>query len=70
MFQTTLLKSLTVVVEGTKLKEIQSPGSTIGVQTYEIKKLNSLNKVDITIWDFAGQMEYSNNHQVFYFTCE
>lgn len=47
-----------------KTKEIASPPSTIGVQTIKITKLNKLSKTDIVIWDFAGQLEYANNHQV------
>lgn len=50
--------------EGNGSKEINAPGSTIGVQTYQITKLNTINKTDIVIWDFAGQLEYTTNHQV------
>lgn len=44
--------------------EIPSPQTTIGVNVLHIKKLNTLNRTDITIWDFAGQLQYINNHQV------
>lgn len=67
-YQTTLVESITTVSASnsflSKNKEIASPDSTIGVQTYEIQKLNALSKTDIVIWDFAGQLEYANNHQV------
>lgn len=67
--QTTLLEAISAFTNKTilstfKSQEIKSPRSTIGVQTYEIKKLNELNSIDITIWDFAGQLEYLVNHQV------
>lgn len=47
-----------------KKKEVLQTESTIGIQTLEINRLNRLNKVEISVWDFAGQLEYANNHQV------
>lgn len=43
-------------------KEVPKTESTIGVQIYEIKKLKD---IDLSVWDFAGQLEYATNHQVF-----
>lgn len=44
--------------------DIEDTGSTIGIETYEFRELNLFAKVDISIWDFAGQIEYLHNHQV------
>lgn len=38
--------------------------STIGIDIYDINKFNVINKVDVTVWDCAGQLEYASNHQV------
>lgn len=51
----------TLISSSTK---IEPTGSTIGIDIHDVSKLNIINKVDITIWDFAGQMEYATNHQV------
>lgn len=65
--KTTMIEALAAVYSEnlfSRAKEVKETTSTIGVQTYEIKKLNTINKAEITIWDFAGQLEYSANHQV------
>lgn len=45
-------------------KLIDAPASTIGVDTYDLHALNVTTKVEIVVWDFAGQLEYLNNHKV------
>ena len=65
--QTTLIESIAQeseknIFSGKSL--IKEPGTTIGVRIVHLKKMNAINRTEITIWDFAGQLEYSNNHQV------
>lgn len=45
-------------------KKVEETISTIGVDVWELKRLNFINSIDISVWDFAGQLEYANNHQV------
>lgn len=71
--QTTLVKALKQETErgifSTK-KEIEETKTTVGIDVHEIEYLNVMswsdfrNKINITVWDFAGQLEYSVNHQV------
>ena len=52
-------------------KKIEPTTTTIGIDTHDIEYLdinknrNDSKELKITVWDFAGQMEYSVNHQVF-----
>ena len=48
----------------------ERPKTTIGIDVHDVKYLNVMKKTDLfsklelTVWDFAGQLEYSVNHQV------
>ena len=51
-------------------KKIEPTRTTVGIDIHDVEFLNVMKKTDllskmkITVWDFAGQLEYSVNHQV------
>jgi GTPase SAR1 family protein len=65
------LKQLTEKNFFSRKKKIEPTTTTIGIDTHDIEYLdinknkNNAKELKITVWDFAGQMEYSVNHQVF-----
>lgn len=66
MNKTTLLKALSKEKEWSFFrKDIEETQSTIGIDVYEdTKQFSSVNKLEVVVWDFAGQLEYTTNHQV------
>lgn len=71
--ETTLIEALKQKTENrifSKTTEKERPKTTIGIDIHDVKYLNVMKKTDLfskmelTVWDFAGQLEYSVNHQV------
>lgn len=76
--QTTLIRAIKQITERKFFSRKKKVASTIGVDTHDIEYLD-INRTDLlgklksnedtselklTVWDFAGQVEYSVNHQV------
>jgi GTPase SAR1 family protein len=60
--KTTLLRTLQQLVSGEKDKGERGPSkSTVAIDEFELP-LHS--KIEFTVWDFAGQIEYLTTHQV------